>query len=262
MFQHNIIIPKRGRDDHFETCMIYLNKAAAYIDTPVKVYVVSEKPCTLKNWTPNLTVVAVPVEHDPIFCRAKFLNAGLAAMGKDFNYVSIIDGDMIYRKDFFRIVQGIDEDTYFVSGGLKLEEEFTRQCLVNSTDFYGVSIDHIIEESRKENRRMLYPSQITLSKTLYYKILSILERETLYDNRFRGWGGEDSELSFFSRACHQAGVFKKEYHPSIWHHLFHLRPWDDGSFDKKQHDKNVLLLNDLHKVNVTKMQNYIGVGTL
>ena len=103
---------------------------------------------------------------------------------------------------------------------------------------------------------MLYPSQITLSKTLYHKILSILERETLYDNRFKQWGGEDSELSFFSRVCGQHNIFKKKYHFDMWHHLYHKRAWEDGTFDQKQYDKNVILLNDLHKVNVTKIQNY------
>ena len=256
LFSHNVIIPKRGRDDHFEVCMVYLNKAAAYIDTPVNVYVVTETDFKIKAMMLNLNIVTVPIDYDPVFCRAKFLNVGLAAMSKDFNYVSIIDGDMIYRKDFFRLVQEIDTDTYFISGGVKLEEEFTRRCLINSTDFYRLSTNDIDEKSITENKRMLYPSQITLSKTLYHKILSILDRETLYDNRFIGWGGEDSEISFFSRVCHTEGVFYKRYSHNIWHHLFHLRPWDDGTFDKKQHDKNVILLNDLHKTNVIKIQNY------
>ena len=191
MKKFNVIIAQRGRDAHLKTCLHYLGIAAKGYDVSVSV-----------------------VQDDKLdqpFCKSALLNKGLKEMRQDFDFVSIVDLDMVYRPDFFKIINEIDDDTYFAALGYALDRDHSEEMIRRQLS-YSTPLSHFVCSGR---------SQITISKKIYSMFLDILGSEKLYDERFIGWGAEDSALSFLSTTCKRHGLLNKIELPEMWYHMWH-----------------------------------------
>lgn len=258
----NIIIPSRNRPEYLSYCLSNLDKMVNPIDLNVLVYIVQD--CSTRHNLDKIRNINVSVVQFPqkpeLFCRAKLLNYGQLAMRKEFDYISIIDNDMIYNPNFFnKIIETVQDNVYFISSGFKLKENITKELLSKkvSLRYAQINDNQIDPDSKRANQRGLYPSQITLNKKTYLKILKILNQKTLYDNGFEGWGGEDSVLSFFSNECLRYELLKKITDRNMWFHLHHPRPWDDGTFNEAQYAKNQRLLKFCKELNNDRLKSYL-----
>jgi hypothetical protein len=220
----NVIMAKRGRDRYYATCMGYLKRAAEGHD--VEVYCMAD-------------------ETEQPFNKSRLLNGALKAMRPDFDFVSIVDIDMIYRPGFFDIIGQQRDDVYFISRGYSLPMVASMgviSCLPTMEQL------HITTKSECPGR-----SQITLSKSLYLKLLDVLGTDKLYDERFISWGCEDSALSFLSTYCHRAGLLQRIEQNYIWYHLWHEKPKIDPVYELN----NKELLKQLSLEYSVKVRDYV-----
>ena len=243
----NVIIAERDRPEHLKLCLDALQ--AAKKDHDVSIYVVSDY---IESTHP---VCWVPIEREEPFCKSKYLNLGLKNMRQDFDFVSIVDADIIYRPDFFDVLSQVKEDIWFISGGYKLHQTGTELYLRHGVRSWFESCLYVDDTLRSENVKQLYPSQITLSKALYKKVLTILQQEDLYCEEFVGWGGEDSELSMMSTVLRNRRIIKKVYNPDMWYHL-----WHEKEINQSQHRANVTLLHNRLQEHNIKIKSYCGVS--
>jgi hypothetical protein len=235
--KYNVIVPFRGRRAYRKQCLKSLDIAAKGKDVVITL-VTDEDHFTFdedEHYDVPTTLFMLPQE-DEQFNKSRLLNKGLRMMRQDFDYVSIVDCDMIYNPKFFDITNlGALDDVYFISGGYKLTGSGTSYLFNHYIPYNQIPGFCIDPTSVHENNNGLYPSQITLTKYLYHKLLDILQTKDLYHEGFIGWGGEDSYLSFFSRACERAGLLKRHYDKNMWYHLWHPPAKESEEFDEAQH---------------------------
>ncbi len=161
------------------------------------------------------------------FNKSKLLNHSLKIMRGDYDAVCVFDIDMIYCSDFFHRVEtamyrGCD---YVVCYGQKLSEK--------RTWIIGEDLPSNEEIFRWEGEAFKGCSQIVFNQ----KILKLFRKcfGCFYDERYEGWGGEDSDLSYKSRLLSEVrGVIKKRQLDKAWCHMFHpsARPEDYRNTDK------------------------------
>lgn len=256
----NIVIAKRDRDEYLKLCLHYLNIAAQGYD--VEVTISCDDMSNLMEFNTfnfrfsNLNILWLSNEKINNFCKSKLLNKALLNMRYDFDYVSIVDIDMIYRKDFFSfLLKHMSDDLYLISHGYKLEQKSFKKLYFDTLlNIDWQNIGNLIDKNLQHEGASLttYPSQITLSKKLYVKLVDILNTGDLYDENFIGWGGEDSYLSFFSSYCEKLGILKKQCMADIWYHI-----WHPSVRDNKLHNSNIEYFNSIIKINEKKAQQYL-----
>lgn len=246
MKKFNIIIAKRERDEYLRWCLHFLNKANREKKHDVNIYVIDDSqivPREDDNYN-NVKVFRYYWRVSNDFNKSSLLNYGLKIMRHDFDYVSIVDVDIVYSSEFFdKIASRVDDNIWYVSSGYKLTAEAMYEDfnVINWQDLSRYTDNSLIEE----NIRQLYPSQITLSVLLYYKILLIMKWKNLYNDKFIGWGGEDSVLSSLSSDLQRKGILKKIYDQNMWLHLYHKKLNNNA----KQYEKNKILFHELVKKN-------------
>ena len=224
MKRFNVIIAQRGRDAHLKTCLHYLGIAAKGYDVAVSV-IQDDKP-------------------DQPFCKSALLNRGLKEMRQDFDFISIVDLDMVYRPDFFKIISKIGDDIYFISSGYALDRERSEDITYRSPS-YEILLSPFTCPGR---------SQVTISKKIYSMFLDILDSDKLYDEFFVGWGGEDSALSFLSTICMIHGLLNKIEAPGMWYHLWH----EKATSTPEQADRRTELLRYLDTEYSYKVKDYVS----
>lgn len=266
MLRHNIIVAKRDRDEYLECCLRSIDEAANRADVDVCVYVIDDENNGYLEYIDSdiefkrriCVRYICAVRKDESFNKSRLLNQGFQEMRGDYDFVSIVDVDMILNPVFFQHFELFKNDlkkdsVYHISEGVKLIEGSEQQL---ATTYESIEKSLIDSVSIEENKRHLYPSQITLSKNMYEKLLDILKTDKLYHEGFVGWGGEDSYLSFFSRYCEQYGLLRKVYVPNMWYHVWHPRDCCQVGFDKTQYDKNVQLLHEQKDILEQKVRYY------
>lgn len=210
----NIIVAKKYRDRQYQTFLYYLNQISK--DHDVSVYISS---CGDDIAYCNAYLVEfenMRTDHEyvniPVFNKSILLNHGLKRMRKNYDIVSIFDVDMIYHYDFFDIIEhcfsiGID---YTVTYGKQLSPAMSEKV------YLFPEINEIFKYVGKE---YLGCSQITMNK----KVIFILENlfGKVFDERYEGWGGEDSDISFKSKMLTKLNIIQKKELYNCWVHLWH-----------------------------------------
>ncbi len=255
MFKHNIVIAKRGRSDYLNICLQYLYDAITP-EHDVMIYIVCDDDVMEATMPKECVLSFIKMDPQEKFCKSRLLNRGLLEMRSDFDFVSIVDLDILYNPKFFDEISKLDDNTYFISSGYKMVSHASPDVIMSISGFNDLStfIDPSVQH---ENHRKLYPSQITLSKSLYNKLVTILDNGgKLYNEQFLSWGGEDSALSIFSRYCEEVGILKKVYSHDMWYHIWHDRECDKIDFDKDQYNNNLNLLKKLNSENQRKVMEY------
>ena len=72
---------------------------------------------------------------------------------------------------------------------------------------------------------------------MHQKLLDVLKIDKLYDDRFQGWGGEDSRISITTWKMHHHNLIKKVINFDMWYHLWHDR--DCGFGEMLKEERNV-----------------------
>jgi hypothetical protein len=278
--KHNVIIPVWNREKYLKQCVSGLQHTASIYNMKTLFGIFSDISFFDREKNTRI-LIATDEENNDIYNylnttkaygsdviyvnlnktaiqknKASFINGILGQVEEyfDFDIVSIVDVDMIYNPSFYyTIEQEIDDDTYIISSGYKLSEKATMELFKtkDKITYSDITPDMIDPEYELMGNTGAYPSQITLTKNLYNKILDIMQSDKLYSEEFLGWGGEDSYLSFFSRHCAEAGLFKKKVIPDMWYHLWH------PPADKSNIDINLEKLYTLDEVNKRKIAEYI-----
>lgn len=211
----NIVIAKRDREENYDIFLYYLNKISRGHD--VKVYVTSSRD-TLKypgdyfKYLENIYVnhICTPAQG---FNKSVLLNQGLTRMSRHRDVVCIMDIDMIYNPDFFAHLQHMIEDgcDYIVSAGQNLNQASTFEIFEK--------IPNISWIKNMPGQNFTGCSQISMTEHTLDLLLNIFG--TIYDKRFMGWGGEDSDLSYKSTLMSIKGLIDKRKMIGAWNHLKH-----------------------------------------
>lgn len=234
----NVIIPKTGRDTFLDVCLFYLDKAASAVDLVVNVYVIDTKNLELPSYK-NIKVTSHQLPAHKMFNKALLLNCGLGIMEQDFRFVSVVDVDMIYSKDFFlRLESTVMKRTYVFSTGVYLNEKDTEEFIHNRPDI--VSIEGAYP-------RISGPSQVTMHNNVY-KTFQNIYGDKLYCEDFVGWGGEDSDLSYRAREMHKAGLINRVELNYAWYHMYHNNPRPNAVMNRNLYlHRKALSKGMLHK---------------
>jgi hypothetical protein len=208
----NIIVAKRDREEDYDIFLHYLNKISVGHD--VTVYVTSSKD-TLKyppEYFQFLENIFVNHQHAPApsFNKSILLNQGLARMRSHYDVVCIMDIDMVYNQGFFTKVESLIKrgHNYIVCSGQNLSEEQTFQVF-----------EKIPEEVHDVGVQFTGCSQICLTEDALDTLEDLFG--FVYDDKFEGWGGEDSDLSYKSSVLHNHALLSKTVLKDVWNHLEH-----------------------------------------
>lgn len=249
MAKINIIIAKRGRNKHYTTCLHYLNLANQNKIHDVVVYTADDGVDKLTEIPKldNVSLEYIIIPYNGPFCKTILLNNIINNM-RQSDWMSIVDADMIYINDFYEtICRTINNKTYIVSHGYKLNEPSTSTILASKT----LPDIHYITGLQK-SEFVVGPSQISLSYNLLQKFKNIFGNN-LYDERFIGWGGEDSQLSFKSSEMVKHKLINKVALRGMWYHLHH-----ENAIDKSLHKKNCDLLSALRSQDAQTIKSYMA----
>jgi len=203
-------------------------------------------------------VSAIPILHiwqdDEGFRVAQIRNKALAKVISA--YVILVDGDILMNPNFVEDHLKLAKPGYFIQGGrVLLNQKLTSKLLVNSSKLsYPNSFHSGFEQNRFEKRitsfRNLFLARLTLKNlkdnrskvrscnmSFYMKDIRAVNG---FDNRFEGWGREDSE---FVERLFNAGIHGQLIKfAAIGYHLYH-----------KEESKKSLPQNDL-LLKVTKSE--------
>lgn len=207
----NVIIPKTGRDNFLDVCLFYLDRAASTVGFGVYVYVIDNTKLSLPKYN-NIKVKTYQLTTSKIFNKALLLNYGLSVMKQDFWFVSIVDVDMIYSKDFFLRLESImTKRTYVFSTGVYLSKESTNEMIRSRPEVLSIEGQY---------PKLSGPSQVTMHNNVL-KLFKYIYGDKLYCEDFIGWGGEDSDLSYKSRDMYRKGFIDRSELKYVWYHMYH-----------------------------------------
>lgn len=229
MFKVNVLIAKRGRNDQLDICLYYLNEANKEDRYDVCVYIIDDgaESHTELRKLPHLDVKYwIRQNLTQHFNKSKLLNYGLEICRSDFDWVSIVDIDMVYSPMFFDTVcAALHFCNYLISTGWKLEAEPTRKVYETKPPF-----DEILHYEPK-TLFTVGPSQITLPKETL-ELFTKIFKSKFYNEDYEGWGAEDSEISFKARYMAQRGLLKRDTLHRMWIHLHHVLIYDLQAYEK------------------------------
>lgn len=242
----NIICAKKGREECFEVFINHLSNANWVNYHTVNIFVASADELLRKYCKrENINIFVLPFYLSTgFFNKSILLNYGLHhAISKKCDYLSIMDIDICYRRNFFDYIsKTIHSNEIVVSGGIKANREISRIILRGNVEA------GIVEQITPSN----YPSQITMKPKTYKLLLDVLGSDKLYDERFVGWGGEDSSVSALIRALDKRGIVKRIYADNMWVHLWH----DEGYKNSSDTERNMKLYQQLEIEYQKKAREY------
>ncbi|WP_457592286.1 glycosyltransferase family 2 protein [Hydrogenimonas sp.] len=171
----------------------------------------------------------VPILHawqeDAGFRAAEARNRAIAMSGGD--YIVMIDGDMVLHPDFVADHLAAAEPGCFVQGGrVLLDEAATRRAIEEGRLHFSLFSPGLLNRKNALRLPLLAPILSKKSRSLHgIKTCNFaLFRDDLltvngFDNRFVGWGREDSE---FAARLLNAGVERKTLRfAAVAYHLYH-----------------------------------------
>ena len=164
-------------------------------------------------------------QEDKGFRAAKSRNKAIAI--SNFEYIVLIDGDVILHPKFIQDHFNHTEPGYFIQGTrVLLTQNRTRQALNNSRDNFSFLSKGI--RNRKNAIHSIYFSKLLSKKKNYIKgiktcNMSFYKEDCLningFNNDFEGWGREDSE---FAVRLLNSGINRKNVRFNmIQFHLWH-----------------------------------------
>lgn len=211
----NIICAKQNREEHYDMFLHYLNQLSE--GHHVSVYVSSSgdsleyKDNHFKNFE-NIHVYHNLIELET-FNKSILLNDAISRMRCHYDIMCVMDIDMIYGKNFFTYIESMFNDAcdYVVSYGRKLTEAVTNGMYEHVPEYEQME--------RLEGVNFAGCSQIVMNEHTIELLLEIFG--FVYDDRYEGWGGEDSDLSYKSKILADNRLIDKRISGHVWYHLYH-----------------------------------------
>ena len=186
----------------------------------------------------------VPLRHvwqpDDGFRLAESRNNGILAATGD--YIVTLDGDCVPQRDFIARHRALAEPGYMVTGSrILLSDAFSKRVLAEEVDLQSLGVGEILRYRLQglgkaaqllaklpdlgRRRHRFSFRRIKGCNMAFWR--SDLERVNGFDESFRGWGYEDSDV--VARLFH-AGVMRKDgaYATEIFH-LWHREATRDAA---------------------------------
>ncbi|GAB4445400.1 MAG: hypothetical protein OHK0015_47640 [Chloroflexi bacterium OHK40] len=246
--QISLIIPRRGRDAHLAACLHYLGLANQPERHNLEVLVVSadEEPPQLTECPAGL---AVRVLHRPgaglAFSRAALLNAGIAALRPGWECCGLVDIDMLYAPGALdAIARALSNAGYAVLTGQRLSAAQTAEVLKHRPAY--------AEIAGWACQRFTTPSQIAFTPAWLARYHDVFGYATLFDERFVGWGYQDTVPELASNLLARAGIARKAIVERAWHHLEHEREPRQA-----ETERNLALAVALHDEHQSRLRAYL-----
>lgn len=251
----NIIITCRDREKYLNKNLFYINLANSNKTHDIQVYIISNKIYFSSKFE-NIKIMHKRIKNnDKLFNKSKYINLGMKKMRQDYDYFIQWDVDLIINPELFNDIEKVNID-WIVLSGEKLTKESTEYFFKTLLKWDNIKILGKDNMSIQQNKMNRFVGNIAIKKETLQKYMEILKQETLYNENFTGWGGEDSLLSITSTKMVTYKIIKKVFIYNAWNHLWHEREPDKLTFDKKQQQKNVEFLNNQLIHNETKIRNF------
>jgi len=227
----NVIIAKRGRNEYLKVCLDYLDYSNFIAELDVEVYVIDDVvqvyptlPFSYSNI--NVNYMLCKNNTSDLFVKSALLNQGIYHMRKNYDWLSVVDIDMVVDGMFFRtIANNMNKRSYIISNGKNLNKTLT-QSLLSQSRLVTPSV------STRKLDFCAGNSQVSIHKEVVNLLFSIYKEE-LYSTEYEGWGCEDSELSFKARDMHIMKLIERKHIRDMWFHLYH-----ESSKDFKLYERN------------------------
>jgi hypothetical protein len=234
----NVIVTCKNRKQHLMKCLEYLAYANRNKQQDVNVYVAYSGFRILN--TPNtIKVIKINIkDKEEHFCKSRYINEAMKKMRKDYHWFVQWDCDLIASPFLFSLIN-IEGKDWTVLSGFKLTKEASQKALKSKEE---LDLDSLgLEDGTKfENSSNRYVGMVAIRKNTLERYMAIMDKEKLFDERFVGHGGEDSELSITSTKLASQNYFTKNTLYRTWRHLYH-----ESMYNRQLHTKNVELLNNL-----------------
>ena len=228
----NLIIAKRNRDDYLNLVLHNFNLSNQNKKHDVAVYIGEDIRENINKFNyskyHNLKIEHIYVPNLPeaqgLFCKANILNTLLIKMRQDYDFVCVVDTDMVYRNDFFDLISSI------LKSGQSMENLlFSLGAYTDAnTDYKKIQRDRFsydaIIKSTSHKAWTAGHSQISITRAYHEHIKKILSIQSIYDTKslghnYIGYGGEDTLVKWILQSS-KAKVIKL---PDIWVHVWHER---------------------------------------
>lgn len=244
----NLIVTNRGRDAHLPAFLHYLGAANAAGRFDVALYLVEPAGSPLAPTPPlapglRLGRVAGPADPDGRFNKARLLNAGLAAMRPGWDWCGVLDIDMVYGPTLFDTVSRVISGYVVMTGG-SLSPAQTAEVL-GRRPLYA-------ELAAWDSPPFTSPSQIAFTPAWLARFREVFARQTLFDERFVGWGHEDTVPDVAAGLLARARLGTRATIERLWLHLDHPR-----QADRAQADRNLALAVALHAELRARLRAYL-----
>lgn len=211
------IITNAGRDAHLPACLHYL-AAAAGGGHALEVYLVEpEGIAAAPAGAPaglRLHRVRGPATG-AAFSKAALLNAGLAALAPGWECCALLDIDMLYAPDTLERLAPAIAAGYVVMTGRGLDAAQSRGALARRPPY--------AELAALACPAFPSPSQIAFTPGWLARYREVFGRAALFDERFVGWGHEDTVPDVAATLLARAGLAGKAVLEDAWRHLDHPR---------------------------------------
>lgn len=171
----------------------------------------------------------VPIRHfwheDKGFRKAIILNKAIAAAKGD--YIIQVDGDCIMHKDFVRDHKALAQANVYLFGSrVNIEEQFLPKLFASQK----IKFNFFDQDIKKRTRNLRIPVLSSLYKTtdeISGKMrgcnVSFWKKDVVavngYNEEFKGWGREDSELIL--RMMHNGVLGRRLRYRGIVYHIWH-----------------------------------------
>lgn len=216
----NVILPCYKRQEYLNTCLFYLLEAVKVYEGTVDIFVATENLDEIKFKDRScIHFYECPFEYS----KSSYNNYLLSYI-KDGNIV-FMDCDMIYPSLLFDLLEtNLKNYNYITMQGRKLSEESTKLIGCNLLG---------IEELKKLKSEVfnVSPSQLCITKEVYDIFLNFF-KETFFNEFYKGWGCEDSEISFKGKFLFKKGIIKKGNILDMWFHLYHLSTYNEEEYKR------------------------------
>lgn len=164
-------------------------------------------------------------QEDEGFRKAIILNRAIA--GSSFNYIIQVDGDCILHKDFIKDHIALAQlNTYLYGSRVNIKQRFLPQLFRNEIKkfpFYAAGIKKRSRNLRIPSLAKLYVPSPIYSEKMRGCNVSFWKKDVLavngYNENFKGWGREDSELVI--RMMNNGVLGKRLKYAGIVYHIWH-----------------------------------------
>lgn len=258
----NLLISKRGRDDYLKLVLHNFNLSDNIKDYDITIYIGEDDESNIgkidysvyKNIKIEHIYIANLAEAGELFCRGHIFNQLLQKMRQDYDWLSIADTDMIYRKSFFDdvakvLASGDNKEKVVIAKGVYSGTQDAWQEILAANKDYDFIVSNYPHTDFATN------SQVSFTRAYHEKIKQTLAVKSIFDtnslgHNFIGYGIEDTLVKRILQYSKTEVVLLQNAWVHLWHERQAIIP------KNKKHNKNALAIMQREIVKRLKQHNY------